>query len=130
MLPRILSTVISGFIALTAIPGGLALLMGMEASRFPIEWLYGTPFEDYTVPALLLAIVAGGSSLAACLATSTRRKKAPYVTMFAGLAMMAYIFGEYLLLKQVPPGPTVIEMVYFGLGLALLALGAYRKTTE
>lgn len=65
--------VLTGFIALTAIGGGIALLTGAEANRIPIEWLEGTPFKDYTIPALLLAIAVGGSSLVACVTISTGR---------------------------------------------------------
>ena len=40
---RIAIGVITGFIALTAIGGGIALLSGAEGSRFPLEWLQGPP---------------------------------------------------------------------------------------
>lgn len=127
MASRIASGVISGFIVLTAIAGGLALLLGLEGNRFPLEWLRGTPFKDYTVPALLLAVVVGGSALAACLMIFTRHKEAPLISIAAGLIMMGYITVEYLILEQVPPGPTVTEMIYFGLGLILTVLGVISK---
>ena len=116
---------LTGFIALTAIGGGIALLTGAEANRFPIEWLDGTPFKDYTIPALLLAIAVGGSSLVACLAILRGRNVATPASMLAGLIMMGYIVVEVMILKQVPPGPTPIEYLYFGLGLAICLLAAY-----
>ncbi len=70
---RIAIGVLTGFIALTAIGGGIALLTGAEANRLPIEWLEGTLFRDYTIPALVLAIAVGGSSLAACVTTIAGR---------------------------------------------------------
>jgi hypothetical protein len=60
---RIVVSVLTGFIALTAIGGGGALLVGVEQQRFPLDWLRGTPFKDYTIPAILLAVVVGGSAL-------------------------------------------------------------------
>jgi hypothetical protein len=101
------------------------LLIGAEANRFPIEWLEGTPFKDYTIPALLLAIAVGGSSLMACVTTMTGRKVGTPASMLAGLIMMGYVVVEVLILKQVPPGPTPIEYLYFGLGLAIFLLAAY-----
>ncbi len=43
---RILISLLTGFVALTAIGGGIAMLVGAEAERFPLEWLQGTPFTD------------------------------------------------------------------------------------
>ena len=121
---------LSGFIALTAIEGGLAMLLGMEAGRFPLEWLRGTPFKDYTIPALLLVFVVGGSSLAACVMAFTRHKAAPRFSMVAGLVMMGYIVVEILILKQTPPGPSVTEVIYFGLGLVLFGLGVNLRMSQ
>jgi hypothetical protein len=122
---RIVIGLLTGFIALTAIGGGIALLTGAEANRFPIEWLEGTPFKDYTIPALVLAIAVGGSSLVACVTTIAGRNVGTLASMLAGLIMMGYVVVEALILKQVPPGPTPIEYLYFGLGLAIFLLAAY-----
>ena len=51
--------ILAGFVALTAIGGGIALAAGLEGERFPAEWLEGSPFEDYRVPGLILAGVGG-----------------------------------------------------------------------
>lgn len=39
--------------------------------QFPLEWLDNTPFSDYTIPALILAIGVGGSSLIAMVMVFT-----------------------------------------------------------
>lgn len=111
---------ITGFIALSAIGGGIAMLAGLENNRFPPAWLRGSPFKDYTTPALVLAIVVGGSSLAACLAIFSKDKLSQYFSLVAGLMMVGFIVFEVMTLKQVPPGPTFFECLYFGLGLALI----------
>lgn len=116
-LSLILSAFITGFIALTAIGGGIALLVGAEGGRFPLEWLQGSIFKDYTMPALLLAVVVGGTSLAACIAVIRKARLSRWLLWLAGGAMMGFIIGEILILKQVPPGPTPIEIFYFALGL-------------
>lgn len=120
---RILIGVLTGFIALTAIGGGAALLTGMEGERFPLEWLQGSIFKDYTVPGLLLAVVVGGSALLACITIFRKLNAGILAAMAAGLSMMGFIIGEFLILKQVPPGPTPIELFYFGLGLVIFLLG-------
>ncbi|MGF1488353.1 MAG: hypothetical protein ACFBSE_14805 [Prochloraceae cyanobacterium] len=118
---RIGIVTIAGFIALTAIGGGIAMLIGVD--KFPLEWLEGTPFKDYTIPALILAIAVGGSSLLAAITVVTHRKNSPFATILAGIIMSGYITVEVLILKQNPPGPTIIEDVYFILGGLLFVLG-------
>jgi hypothetical protein len=117
--------VITGFIALTAIGGGIALLSGAEGSRFPLEWLQGTPFKDYTIPALLLTIAVGGSSLIACVTMLRNLKNSVVLSLVAGSIMVGFIVAEVLILKQIPPGPTSIEKMYFVLGFATIILAGF-----
>jgi hypothetical protein len=72
---RITIGLLTGFIALTAIGGGIALLIGIEGERFPLEWLQGTPFTDYTIPALLLALVVGAVTNKPKSVTTTARRR-------------------------------------------------------
>jgi hypothetical protein len=98
-LERIAIAVLAAFIALSAIGGGIALLLGtyqhgvlVEAgtgAQFPIEWLRNTPFSDYTIPALVLAIVVGGSSLIAAVTVFTGREAGVLASMAAGLTWSA-----------------------------------------
>jgi hypothetical protein len=127
---RLAIGVLTGFIALTAIGGGIALLVGAEAERFPLEWLQDTPFTGYTIPALLLVMVVGGSALAACMAIFTGHKLGIFAAMVAGVIMIGYITGEVMILQQVPPGPTLTEYLYFGLGLVIFGSAGYIWLTE
>ena len=127
---KLITTVIAlltGFIALTATGGGIAMLIGLEDSRFPLEWLHGTPFPNYTIPALILAIVVGGSALFACVNIVIGTSFRWLVAITAGIIMMGFIVVEYLILQQEPPGPTGIEYLYFGLGLIVTVLAGYRR---
>jgi hypothetical protein len=51
------------FEAASAFVGAVGLLVGFM--NIPVSVLNGTPFADFTVPALLLGIVVGGSALVA-----------------------------------------------------------------
>lgn len=113
---------LAGLVALTAIGGGIAQLVGAEAERFPIAWLRGTPFTDYTIPALLLTFGVGGSALTACILALRGHPLARVAALLAGLILMGYIIGELLLLEQEPPGPTGTEILYFVLGVLIIAL--------
>ena len=87
--------------------------------QFPLEWLQNTPFSDYTIPALILAIGVGGSSLIAAVLVFTGRKEGVLASVVAGLIMAGYTVVEVVMLKQ---GFSWIESLYFGLGLANFGL--------
>ncbi|NUQ82615.1 MAG: hypothetical protein HUU10_13460 [Bacteroidetes bacterium] len=116
---------LSAFVAITALAGGVALLTGAEDTRFPATWLEGAPFSSYLIPALLLSVVVGGSSLTAMILLIRKHPSAWMVVVLAGSSLCAYIGVEVLILKQDPPGPTALEMVYFFLGILMIlpALG-------
>jgi hypothetical protein len=56
------------FEATSAILGAAGLAIGFMG--VPLSVLAGTPFQDFTVPALLLGFVVGGSALAAAIITA------------------------------------------------------------
>jgi hypothetical protein len=136
-LVRIAIGVPEAFIALSAIGGGIALLAGtykdgvlIEAggiAQFQLEWLRDTPFSDYTVPALILAIGVGGSSLIAAVLVFTSREEGVLLSIVAGLIMAGFIVVEVVILKQ---GVSWIEGLYFGLGLLISGLATYLWMAE
>lgn len=136
-LVRIMIGVLAAFIALSAIGGGIVLLAGtyqdgvlIEAGgrgQFPLEWLQNTPFSNYTIPALVLAIVVGGSSLIATVTVFTSREVSVLASMAAGLIMAGFIVVEIVMLKQ---GVSWIEGLYFGLGLVIFGLATFLWMAE
>src|SRR6266699_6916956 len=100
-LVRIAIGMLEALIALSAIGGGIVLLAGtyqngvlIEAGgrgQFPLAWLQNTPFSDYTIPALVLAIGVGGSSLLAAVTIFTGHKVGVLASAVAGLVMAGYI---------------------------------------
>ena len=136
-LVRITIGVPEAFIALSAIAGGIVLLSGtykdgvlIEAGgrgQFPLEWLQHTPFNDYTIPAFILAIGVGGSSLIAAFMIFTGREEGVLASVAAGLIMAGYIVVEVVMLRQ---GASWTEGLYFGLGLLISGLAAYLWRAE
>jgi hypothetical protein len=118
---RVALAVVDGFVALTAIGGGVALVLGLEATRFGPEWLEGTPFRSYLVPGLLLSLAVGGSAAVATVATIVGWHGG-LLSALAGLVLVGWIVGEVAILNQ--PAPTRTEGVYFVAGLLVLALAA------
>jgi len=117
---RINSGILTGFTAFTAIPGGIVILLGVD--EFPMEWLAGTPFSDYTVPALILSVVGGGSALVACIMILRKRPIWTIASMIAGLIMMGQITGEMILLNQETRGSHWIQILYFRIDLLIFGI--------
>lgn len=117
---RWLLVVADAFVAITAIAGGIELLVAGDV-RFSRSLLTGTRFSDFVVPGLILAMVVGGSAAVAAGLLVLRHNV--FASGIAGVVLAGWICGEALMLNQ--PHPTWIEGFYFCLGVAM-ALGAYR----
>jgi hypothetical protein len=127
--------VTSAFVFVSALEGGLALLRGAYADVLAVDWLAGTPFRDYTIPALVLVVVVGGSALLAALTAFVHREWALLVAMTAGLIMVGYEVVE-IISMDTRVGPAALPMVltlqlfYMTLGLAMLGMGRYLRRHE
>lgn len=123
-LVRIVLIVLEAIVALSAIAGGVALATG--TITFPLSWLQGTPFSDYMIPGLMLAIVVGGSALLAAATVFIHREWAVLVSVAAGLLMAGYEVVHVALIDHLDWFYTV----YFVLGLAIFGLAAYLWMVE
>lgn len=119
----------SGFVAATALFGGVELLTGWPR-QLPTEWLDGTPFDSYAVPGLLLGGLVGGSAVSATWAAARRSLRWPQLTAAAGAVMMGWTVAEVAILNQLE-APTAVELFYAGLGLlnAVVGTTAWRRST-
>ena len=117
---RIVLVVVDAAVGLTAIGGGIALATGLEGERYPVEWLTGTPFSSYLIPGLILSVAVGAARLRPAVLIVTAPEAGAWVSVLAGVILTGQIAGEIRLLTQ---PVTWIEVVYFGAGLAMVALG-------
>ena len=129
---RIALVVLEVFVALGAIAGGIGLLTG--AIPASLEGLQGSPFVDYTVPALSLMVIVGGSMLLAAATILTGREIGVLVSVFAGLAMMIFEIVEAAVVDRIGGSELLIavslQAFYFALGLAIFVLACSLWVTE
>lgn len=129
---RITAFVLAVFGALTTIAGGVGLVTG--AIQTPLDWLQGSPFADYTVPGLALAILVGGSMLLAAATVLTGREVGVLASVFAGLAMMIFEIVEVVVIDHIAGSSLLIavslQAFYFVLGLVVFGLASYLWMTE
>ncbi len=110
---------ITGFAAVSAIAGGIGVVTS-NGLGMPQSWLQATPFADYVVPGLILAIVVGGSALVATVLLLMRHAWQYVVTFCAGGIMVGWIVGEVFLIQQA----SRLQALYLVVGLALMGLSA------
>lgn len=98
------------------------LLFGIYA--LPVAMLQGSLFTTFTVPALALSLVVGGSAIVANVLLLRRSPHGFVAAATAGLAVMIFEAVQVISIGS-PPGPAqVMQASYFALGLLLLVLAA------
>jgi hypothetical protein len=120
---RGLLAVLTAFLAVTTIAGAVFVV-----PTLPPEWLVGSIFTDYTIPALALACV-GGLSVVAFGAVLLRPELAGAAAIVAGLAMVAFelveIWAVGLSLVEYGANEPVawLQVVYVVIGLVTAGAG-------
>jgi hypothetical protein len=116
---RIALVVVDLFLAVSAVAGAIGLVAGFM--NIPLSVLGGTPFADFTVPALLLGIAVGGSALAAALiAVFGPRRYETLASAGAGCVMVGWMIVEVALIGL----GSWLQPLYFAVGLVILGLAA------
>jgi hypothetical protein len=117
---RVLLIVLSIFLSLSALGGGVGLLTGWNAP--PVEDLGDSVFQDYTVPGLSLFVVIGGGALFSAILLIRRHPLAFPVTAAAGLAIMFFEFVEILVIGSPLGYARILQVLYFGTGFLMSAI--------
>ena len=115
---RILLILLDGFLAVTAIAGGIGLLTGVNVP--PVSFLAGSPFPDYTIPGLALLVLVGGTALVATYLTVRRNRYAALVSVLAGAMIIVFEIMEVLSIGMPPGIARNLQVFYFTLGLIIL----------
>jgi hypothetical protein len=85
---RIGLTILDGFLGVTAVLGGLALLFGRLG--LPTDLLVGSPFGSYTLPALILIALVGGSGALAIAPMLRHSSRGLAASGIAGLIILIF----------------------------------------
>ncbi len=129
---RLTLVVLEAFVALTSIACGVGLAVGVV--QFPLAWLAGTVFSDYTIPGLAMAIILGGSSLLAAETVFTGREAGVVVSAIAGLLLMGCEVAEVVSIDRNLgnwlPLVVVLQAIYSLLSLTIFGLAVSLLMTE
>jgi hypothetical protein len=107
--------VATGFLGLTAVAGGIGILLGRMG--LSDEDLAGSPFDSYLIPGLALLIVVGGAALLATLALLRRHPLAAPAAVVAGSTIVVFEVVQATVIGLHP-----LQVFYAALGLLIIAL--------
>ena len=114
---RIAVVAVDLFEAVSAIVGAVGLVVGFM--NIPVSVLNGTPFTDFTVPALLLGFVVGGSALvAAAIATLGPRPFGALASAAAGCVTVGWLVVEIAMIGL----GSWAQVAYLLVGLLMIGL--------
>jgi hypothetical protein len=129
---RLTLVVLEAFIALTSIACGLGLAVG--AVQLPLVWLAGTPFSDYTMPGLVMAVVVGGSAFLAAELIRAGRAGGVVASALAGLLLMGCEVAEVAMIDRNLgnwlPFALGFQAIYSMLSLSILGLAVFLWRTQ
>jgi hypothetical protein len=125
---RVILIVLTGFLALSAILGGIGLLTKLIA--MPVEMLQGSIFSDFTIPGVALSVIVGGSALLATIMLIRKSRYGSLLSALAALIIMFFEFVEVLVIGSPVGLARDLQIFYFGLGTIIMvtALGAWYLT--
>lgn len=106
------------FNGIGAVIGGVGLLADLFG--MPLDPLENTPFADYTIPAWILLVAVGGSSLGAAFALWRRTRYAAWAAMLAGVILLGWIVVEFVMI----PGGWPAQLLFFLVAIAITWLGS------
>jgi hypothetical protein len=99
-------------IGASAVQGGFNLITS-NGSGMSVELLKHSPFTSFFWPGLILALIVGGTHLAAAISLWVKYKYAPEITAVSGFGMVIWIFTELNIIRQTH----WLQTMYFGLGI-------------
>lgn len=111
------------FLAIGAICGGLALILGPrgEILPLPLSLLLGSPFTSYLVPGTILFVVLGLGPLGVAILAWRKSPTAPALTLFVGSTLIVWIVAEIIIVGYSNEPP--LQAAYFGLGVVIAMVG-------
>jgi hypothetical protein len=118
--------VLVALVAFTTIQGAIFVV-----PTLPLAWLHQglvAPFGDYTIPALALGILCGGSALLALITLLMRVRIGALLTVVAGMLMVGFELVEIVIVGFTPvlyptQPPAWLQVFYLGVGSAMVVLG-------
>ena len=115
------------FQGLSGLFGGIGLIIDPSGKmlNIPIEWLQGSPFNNYLLPGIILFTILGVFPIIVLIWLLKRNYKGWIGSVVLGVALLIWIFTEIIIIgyQTTPP----LQLIYGILGLIILILSSIPK---
>lgn len=120
---RVALLILTSLLALTALPAGMLLMLEPNGSTLglSLSLLSSTPFPDFFIPGLLLALIVGGCSLVSLFLIMNQSPASYKIAMASGVVLVIWIVAELILI----PHYHWLQGLYLAIGI-LIALTSYQ----
>jgi hypothetical protein len=118
---HIVLIILTSFLALTAIGGGIGLLTGLNAP--PLVFLDGSPFSSYIIPGLALLILVGGTAAFASISLFRNHRYAWTVVVASATVVVVFEIVEVTYIGSPEGIARNLQIFYFLYGIILGILG-------
>lgn len=120
---RIVLLILISFITLSAIPVGLLMMYDPEGVSLGLSasLLGDTPFHNYFIPGLLLALMVGGTSLITLFLLMNQSTAAYRMALVSGLITVGWTLIQFIFFPYIYG----IQGAYLAVGI-LITLDAYQ----
>ncbi|MBD3386212.1 hypothetical protein GF407_14985 [candidate division KSB1 bacterium] len=110
------------FQGFSGIGGGIGLILDPtgESMQIPLNWLNGSPFQNYLIPGIVLFVVLGLLPLLILYKLWRKWPYAWYASLLIGIALIIWITVEITIIGYQTQPP--LQAVYGTAGLLLLIL--------
>ena len=110
------------FQGLSGLFGGIGLIIDPSGKmlNIPIEWLQGSPFNNYLLPGIILFTILGVFPIIILIWLLKRRYKGWIGTVVLGIALLIWIFTEIMVIGYQSDPP--LQLIYGILGILILIM--------
>ena len=110
------------FQGLSGLAGGFGLINDPsgESLKIPIEWLDGSPFNDYLIPGIILFLILGLFPLIISFGLWKTRNWGWLGSIALGAALIIWILVEILIIGWQTEPP--LQLIYGVVGIAILTV--------
>jgi hypothetical protein len=113
------------FTALTALSSGILMIYDPSGSFFQMSesLLSGTPFKNFLVPGAVLALIVGGTNLAAVVLNLMRNKNRYNFAIAAGVMISGWIIIQMIMISAF----SWFQLLYLVIGIFTILLAYQLK---
>lgn len=125
---RILSIVLLVILSVSAIAGGLILIIDPtgDGMQLPIEHIQHSPFKDYFFPGIILFSTNGVSALIVLIVVIIKSKYYPWFIIYQGSILVGWIAIQMMMLQVI----YFLQFILGTIGIIMITAGIIQARSK